>query len=193
VMVYAPVVVPGFPTPWPLPPELVPPQPSAAAITTNSRSARGENSSLRCFGMTNNSEMQASATGPAATIQPCPEGPPAGDVWNEPACAAVEVTVIVALPVVEDVVNVMVCGAVKFWPGRPKLQVGKLTAFIGSALTAQLRITEPTNEFPAVTVMSCDADCPGDAIVMADVLEAGERLIPGVPTVMVTPVDVEVA
>ena len=97
-----------------------------------------------------------------------------------------------AFPLVAVEVSVMVCGPVKFWSGGPKLHEGKLTAFIGSLLTAQLRMTEPVNEFPAVTVMSCIADCPGEAIVIVAVLEAGERLIPGVPTVIVTPVDVEV-
>jgi hypothetical protein len=101
-------------------------------------------------------------------------------------------TVIVALPLVTVEVNVMVCGAVKFWSGWPKMQVGMCTAFIGSLLTAQLRATVPANEFPPVTVMSCPADCPGDEIVIVAVLEAGKRLIPGAPTVIVTPVDVEV-
>jgi len=102
------------------------------------------------------------------------------------------VTVIVAFPLVDVAVSVIVCGAVKFWSGRPKLQVGKSTAFIGMPLTAQLSVTEPVKEFPAVTEMSCVADCPGDAIMMAAVLVAGERLIPGVPTVIGTPADMEV-
>jgi hypothetical protein len=68
--------------------------------------------------------------------------------------AAVEATVIVALPEVFVELNVMIFGAVKFCPGVPKLQVGGETAPDGELVTAQLRVTEPVNPLAAVTVMT---------------------------------------
>src|SRR5260221_13538194 len=55
--------------------------------------------------------------------------------------AAVEATVIVALPEVFVELNVMILGAVKFCPGVPKLQIGGETAPAGELVTPQLRIT----------------------------------------------------
>ena len=94
--------------------------------------------------------------------------------------AAVEATVIVALPEVFAELNIMILGAVKFCPGVPKLQVGGETAPDGELVTAQLRVTEPVNPLAAVTVMSCVPDWPGAEMFMVPVLD--DRLIPGTPT-----------
>ena len=192
VIVYVPTVVPGVPPPLLLPPEFVPPQPPAAA-TMNARSVRKTTCRRHCLGSRNKTNRQTSDITAISPGQPILKPRPGGDSLNELASAAVDMTVMVALPLVAVGVNVMVCGAVKFWSGVPKLQVGKSTAFIGSPLTTQLRVTEPANEFAAVTMMSCPADCPGEEIDIVTELEAGARLIPGAPTVIVTAVEVEVA
>jgi hypothetical protein len=108
------------------------------------------------------------------------------DGRNKTPDAAVEEQVIVALPVVEDAVNVIVLGAVKFWSGIPKLQVGTSTALGGVPLTAELKVTVPANPFAPVTVMRHVPDCPGAEIVIVAPLQPDDRLIPTLPTVTVT-------
>ena len=102
--------------------------------------------------------------------------------------AAVEATVIVALPEVFAELNVMIFGGVKFCPGVPKLQVGGETAPDGELVTAQLRVTEPVNPFAALAVMSCVPDWPGAGMFMVPVL--GDMLIPGTPTLTLMAVEV---
>jgi len=80
------------------------------------------------------------------------------DGRNTAPLAGVEVTVNVALPEVFVELNVIVFGAVKFWEGVPKLQVGESTAPDGELVTAQLRVTAPVNPPDAFTVMSCVPD-----------------------------------
>jgi len=104
---------------------------------------------------------------------------------NKPLLAVV-LTVRVALPVSDAGVNAIVLGAVKFWSGAPKLQVGTSTALVGAAVTAQLRVTEPLNPFAPVTVMRHDPGWPGAEMLIVEEVQPDDSLIPGVPTFTVT-------
>jgi hypothetical protein len=101
--------------------------------------------------------------------------------------AAVVAQVIVALPVSEVVLSVIVPGAVKFWSGAPKLQVGISVALGGVMVTGAVSVTVPANPFTPDTVMTQVPDPPGDEIVIVEELQPGVALMPAVPTAMATP------
>jgi hypothetical protein len=110
--------------------------------------------------------------------------------------AALVLHVMVAFPEVVLELSVIVFGAVKLWSGAPKLlQAGESTAPEGAPVTAALSVTVPANPFAPDTVIRQVPDEPGAAIVIVAAVHPEEdTLIPGVPTLIVTPlavVDVE--
>jgi hypothetical protein len=109
VKVYVPVVVPGFVEPPlnPLPLQLIP-----AAATTASNTARGTNFHRRCLGTMKRKKAPAREIATPAKGHTRPEG--RFDGPGNICAAAVVAQVIVALPVSEVVLNVIVPGAVKF-------------------------------------------------------------------------------
>jgi len=111
------------------------------------------------------------------------------DGWGKAIDAAMVVQVIVAFPVSDAELNVIVFGALKFRSGEPKLQVGASAAPAGVVVTEVVRVTVPAKPFDPVTVMRHEPDWPGAAIVIV-VEQPDGGLIPGEPTVTVTPVAV---
>jgi hypothetical protein len=89
------------------------------------------------------------------------------------------------LPVSDEGLNVIVCGAVKLTAGAPKLQDGRSTAFAGEALTPQVKVTAPLNAPAPVTVIKQDPDRPRLAIVIVAPVQPDATLIPEEPTVTV--------
>jgi hypothetical protein len=99
--------------------------------------------------------------------------------------AAIDEQVIVALPVSEEALKVIVFGAVKFaLAGWPKLQVGAFMA-PGGLLSAALSATVPAKPFAPVVVIRHDPDCPGAEMLIVDA-HPDETLIPAPLTVTVT-------
>jgi|HubBroStandDraft_2_1064218.scaffolds.fasta_scaffold1236495_1 hypothetical protein len=70
VIVYVPVVVPGFPPPVPPPPEFELLQPAPAATTTNRRNASEARCHRLCPEVTNRKHKQNRNIAPAATGHP---------------------------------------------------------------------------------------------------------------------------
>ena len=99
-------------------------------------------------------------------------------------------TVIVAVPPVLSfaAVKLMMFGAVKFESGTPKaLQVGGLSAPIGEAVTAHVKVTlSALTMFDPVTVITWVLDIPGAEMGIVTVPLAGARLIPAVLTFIET-------
>jgi hypothetical protein len=185
VNVYKPVVVPGFVTP---PPLLPPPQATAAAATTRSNTANGTELHRRCRETLSRKRKQHTVITVAARGHPRPDGRIVGR--NNICEAACDEHVIVALPVWDPELKVMVSGAVKFCDGAPKMHFGTSTAPGGVVLEATDKVTVPVNPPAAVAVIRHDPVWPGAAIEMI-ALHPVETLIPDEPTVTV--VDAETA
>ena len=98
--------------------------------------------------------------------------------------AAVVLTVSVAVPVSDEGLNVIVCGAVKLTAGAPKLHDGRSTAFAGEELTPQVKVTAPLNAFAPTTVIKQEPDCPALEIMIV-ALQPVVTLRPEEPTVTV--------
>jgi hypothetical protein len=123
--------VPGFvppPPPEPPPLQLIP-----ATATTTSNTASGTHPHRRCLGTASRKKKQASAIAPPAKGHPRPEG--RLDGRNITPDGAIVKQVIVALPVVDAALSVIVFGEVKFRSGVPNVHVGGSTAPAGVLVT----------------------------------------------------------
>ena len=186
--VYVPVVVPGFV--GPVLPLLLPPQLTPAVTTTTSRIASGTSFHLRSFGTLKRMKKQTTERAAPVSGQSRRDGRLAGGPNS--ALEAVVVQVIVAVPVSDDVVSVIVPGAVKLESGAPKLQLGLSVAPDGPPLIWLVRVTVPVNEFASVTVNRHEPDPPGaEIVIVAEQLV--DVLTPADPTCTFTPVEVELA
>ena len=100
---------------------------------------------------------------------------------------AVVVHVIVALPVVVVELSVIVFGAVKAWSGAPKLHEGGSTSPECTPTTGAVSATVPAKPLAPLTVIRHVPDEPGVAIVIVAAVHPEDSLMPGAPTVTVTP------
>jgi hypothetical protein len=188
VKVYVPVVVPGFVTPPPAP-EPPPLQLIPAAATTASNTTSGTNFQRRWLGTISKKKIPAREIATPAKGQTRPEGRLDGP--GTMCAAAVVAQVIVALPVSEVVVRVIVPGAVKFWSGAPKVQVGISVALGGVILTAELNVIVPEKPPDPDTVIKSVPDWPGAPTVITPLLAGFKLKVAPFVTVTVTPLEVE--
>jgi hypothetical protein len=151
VMVYIPGVVPRLPLMliFEALPQLVPTAMTAKInIASNTRPRRF------CAEIPSSKKQAMNAPTSLTRNQFGPSGRLVGR--NTALVLGVVETVIVALPVGVDALKLIMFGAVKFESGTPKaLQVGGLSAPIGEAVTAQVKVTlSALFMFDPVTVMS---------------------------------------